>query len=105
MAYKLQNTQRGIPLDVDGQYELLGELMSARAKIRELYVRIERLERCREDLTNMVQDLTLKGPRKKNGAIIFTTNRPSPPAPLLRGRGERKENTKLTDRHRAGRTP
>ena len=69
----LPNNGRGIPLDVDGQFEMLGELLSAQAKIRMLesggallllrareqmlLERIKSLEQCRADLTKLVQEL------------------------------------------------
>ncbi|CAK0744659.1 hypothetical protein CCP3SC15_1310002 [Gammaproteobacteria bacterium] len=73
MAQKLGVVRYGIPLDINEQYELLGELLSAQARVSELELdgawmlararedmlkaRIEMLEQCRDELTKLVQEL------------------------------------------------
>lgn len=60
--YRLPEKRYTLPLTCDEQQELLGELMSARAKVRRLWQRVQLLEEAREELTKMVQEIM---PQKK----------------------------------------
>ena len=65
--YSLPERRYRLPLTPDEQQEVLGELMSARARnvkfreeVQTLWLKLQLLEKCREELTSMIQELNVE---------------------------------------------